>query len=113
MKRNNRRAGHKYELDIRRDYEELGYPNAKTSRNESRTRDAGKVDICGTFPYAPQVKYMQNQPDFYALLDSMVIEPGEIPLIHFKRNVGRGIMKEEIVVLKKEDWYKLVSQIKT
>lgn len=112
MVRNNRRAGNQYERDTMNEYKELGFDNAVTSRNESRTRDAGKIDICGVYPFAPQCKYTKRQPQMWELLDSMAIEPGEIPVVHFKKNVGRGKIKEEIVAMKKEDWYEIVRMLK-
>ena len=49
MANRNRNAGHKYELDILAKLKEL-FPDIVTSRNESRSMDAKKVDFCNTKP---------------------------------------------------------------
>lgn len=111
--RNNKRAGNQYERDIAGDYRVLGYPDACCTRYSSRVKDDCGIDIDFVVPLAIQCKYMKNQPDFYKLLDSIKKVPTEIPIVHFKRNVGKGKQKEEIVAMKKGDFYELVRMLKT
>lgn len=111
--RNNRRAGHQFERDIASEYRELGFDEACCTRYSSRVKDDCGIDIDFVVPFAIQCKYMKNQPDFYKLLNSIKKVPTEMPIVHFKRNVGKGKPKEEIVAMKKEDFYELVRMLKT
>lgn len=112
MGNRNRTAGHNWERETAEDYRSVGYEEACTTRYSSRKKDDAKIDIDFTVPFAVQCKYTKNQPNFSKLLDSIQTVPGEIPVIHYKRNNGRGGNKDEIVVLYKEDWLEFLSIMK-
>lgn len=109
MTRNNRNAGNSYERTIRKEYEQW-FENPLTTRNASRVKDAGKVDIIGIEPFEAQVKYTKNYPDFYNLLDTMAVGKN-IAIVHHKKNIGKGNKTEEVVVIKKSDWYSLLDKL--
>lgn len=108
--RNNRTAGNNYERETRKWYERW-FPNAVTSRNESRTKDAGKVDIIGIAPLEVQCKYTKNYPNFYELLEEMEVG-NNYAVIHHKKNVGKGKGKEEIVVVGIDTWGEIIDMLK-
>lgn len=58
------------------------------------------------------MKYYKNQPNFSEVLDNMTVLFNEIKVLHFKRNKGKGQKTDELVVLKKEDWYEIVKWMK-
>jgi hypothetical protein len=108
----NRRAGHTYERQLAEEYRELGYLDCTTSRYSSRKKDDWGIDLDCTIPFCVQAKYYKNQPNFSEVIDDMRVLPDEIKLVHFKRNKGKGQKKDELVILKKEDWYTIVKWLK-
>lgn len=108
---NARKKWNNYEVKIMNEYKEMGYHNCKTSRNESKTRDDQKVDLCNTNPFNIQCKNYTNFSMWQAIktLKEMPKETN-INLIHLKTTkVGE---RWEVVILAKEDWYILVEKLK-
>lgn len=112
MSKRNRTAGLNYERDIASEYRDLGWEDACTTRYSSRQKDDAKIDIDNVKPFSPQCKYMKNQPNFSDLLNKIGNSDTEIPIVHFKRNKGKGKGKDELVVLRKEDWYEILESMK-
>lgn len=67
---NNRRRGHGWELETIHHLKEI-FPRAVSSRQESRSRDAAKVDICYTEPFNFQCKLSTQKVDYHDILESM------------------------------------------
>lgn len=109
--RNNRTAGNNYERTLAQEYRDLGFDKAATSRYVSRERDDAKVDLCYTVPFNVQAKYTKNYPNMFSLLDEMP-KDNNFNVIHHKKNIGVGKTPEEIVVLKKEDWFEIIKILK-
>jgi hypothetical protein len=65
----NRTAGHRFELIILQKLKSI-FPKILTSRNESRAKDAQKIDFCNTGPYQLQAKLTMNFPGVN-ILDEM------------------------------------------
>lgn len=112
MARNNRRRGHDYERELAQEYRDLGWEDCTTTRYSSRKKDDAGIDLDFTAPLAIQAKYYKNQPNFSKVIDEMKTVTGEIPIVHFKRNKGKGQAKDELVIMKKEDWYEIVEMLK-
>ena len=62
MSNRNRDAGNGYELKILNRIKFL-FPDILTSRNESRSMDAKKVDFCNTHPFNFQCKLQKQTPN--------------------------------------------------
>ncbi len=104
MGNRNRTAGHSFERETVLEFRELGWEKACTSRAESKNLDDAGVDICFTDPYSVQCKWTDKAPNFHTLLDSMP-KDGKTNVVFHKRKHGGTV-----VVMKKEDFYKLVKQ---
>ena len=111
---NCRTKGNGYERAIVNELKDLGY-NVATSRNESRSMDAQKVDIVSLgekkLPFHVQCKSYTGAVKYWEILDEM---PDDIPPVIFhkkteKKNV-RFVTKGEFVIMKKSDFYKALSR---
>lgn len=90
-RRNNRSAGHSFELTVRDWFRILGFPHLVTSRSESRSRDAQKVDLInqdehvnGRFPYNVQCKNMCSHLKYKKVLGDIRAAPGVINVVIHK-----------------------------
>lgn len=108
MSNRNKTAGTRFELEIIHEIQGLGY-DAVSSRQESRSADARGIDIISeTFPFSPQCKSMVNQPNFHRLLTET-----DADLVFFRKQEKRGkrfYQQGDYVVMKKDDFYKLLKQ---
>ena len=105
-KNRNRDAGHGYELRFAKKVKHI-FPNIVTSRNESRSMDAKKVDHCFTGPYNFQCKFQMNTPPV-KLLDEM---PEGINVIIWGKTVKANVnfvLKEEYAIIKLDEFIKLI-----
>lgn len=66
----NRIAGHNFEREVVLFFKAHGYPKAVTARNESRTTDAQKIDIC-KIPFHVQCKNYSTSINHLELLNEM------------------------------------------
>ena len=71
MSNTNRRKGHDYERQIRREYKELGWSNCETSRYASKMMDDMKVDLVNTEPFYIQCKCTKRAPNIRQILNDM------------------------------------------
>lgn len=108
--RYSKKKGNKYELDIVNELKAQGY-DAVTSRNESKRMDDLKVDVISNFPYNIQAKCTQAKPNYSEIFKSYTLDK---PLAIFhKTQVKKKVnctSDGEFVILKKEDFYKLVNK---
>lgn len=104
---NSRKKGNNYEVKIMNEYKELGWIDCKTSRNESKTRDDLKVDLCKTDPFNIQCKNYWNfsMGQTIKTLKEMPDEEN-INIIHFKST--KVWERWEVVIMSKEDWYYII-----
>jgi hypothetical protein len=109
----NRTAGHNYERLLAKEYRELGFPLAKTSRHASKLLDNCKVDIYG-IPVNLQAKNVKTSIKYQEIFDSMIElleknmpERLEYPLAIFHKKQGEG----EYVVLRKSDFYDMIRRL--
>ena len=102
-----RDKGNQYERKIVIECKQLGFEKALTSRNESKTKDDAKVDLCFTDPFNIQCKAVEKLGSYFDILDSMP-EDENYNVIFHKKN-----FKGEIVVLRQEDFYEIIKMLKT
>lgn len=112
---NNRRAGHNYERETRKNYQLL-FPDREilTSRYASKYADDFlKRDLINTEPFAVQCKVMTGKHlDLVKIFASMKYSEEEIPLIHLKLRQKQGRRfrtKAKLVVMFEDDFYKYVN----
>ena len=106
MSNRNRDAGNGYELVFLNKVKHI-WPNAVTSRSESRSLDAQKVDLCFTPPYKFQCKLQLNTPSV-KLLDEM---PGKDNVIVWGKTVKANknfVKKEDYVIMKLDTFIDLI-----
>ena len=111
-KPNVRRIGHNYERKIAKEFRDLGFLRASTSRATSRIMDDAKIDINGV-TYNIQCKAVKTGLNVFSVLDEM---DKAIPKLVPERDDYVNIVfhkkeKNEIVVLRKEDWYLIVKNL--
>jgi len=97
--------GHAFERKLRQEFRELGYKDCETSRYANKKLDDAKVDLTDTGEWSVQAKAMGKQPSFRPILDSMP-KDDNINLVFHKMPY-----KEDIVVMSKSDFYKIVQKI--
>ena len=102
---NARKKGHSYELDIRDFFRKNGYPDAVSSRSESKNMDDKGVDLCFTGPYHVQAKAVEKLGSVHDVIARMPAD--KIRLVFHKRN-----RKGTIVSMTMDDFEKLMSQYK-
>lgn len=111
-KPNVRRIGHNYERKIAKELRDLGFPRAATTRATSRIMDDAKIDINGV-SYNIQCKAVKTGLNVFLVLDEM---EGAIPkLVPERENYVNVVFHkkdaDEVVVLRKEDWYLIVKKL--
>jgi hypothetical protein len=113
MGKNNRLKGHNFERQIAKEFRELGFPLAKTSRHASKLLDDCKVDIYG-IPVNVQAKNVKTSIKYQEIFDSMISlltkhMPDRLmyPMAIFHKRQGDG----EYVVIRKSDFYDMVRRL--
>ena len=109
MANKNRDRGNAYELQCIKKLKHL-YPNAVSSRSESKNLDNKQVDICYTGKFHIQCKLMATKPD-YKILSEMPQD--KIPVIFHKysrkKEGGKNFISEgEFAILRLEDFIKIM-----
>lgn len=111
-KPNVRRIGHNYERKVVKELRDLGFTRAATSRATSRIMDDAKIDINGV-TYNIQCKAVKTGLNVFSVLDDM---ESTIPKLVPEREDYINIVfhkkeRDEVVVLRKEDWYLIVKKL--
>ena len=96
----NRTKGHNFERRIINELKEQGF-EAVSSRSESKSMDDKGVDIISDYPFFIQCKNTMRMPDPHKIF--MKMPPDKPPCIFWTKNY-----KEDLVILRKEDFYKLI-----
>ena len=116
-KNNNRTTGHDFERDMRKVFKQF-FPHIVTSRSESVSRDADKVDLMnknelenGVLPFSIQCKSSVNSINYHKVLGEMRPPKNTIPLIIHEYteviNVNR-ITKGKYVILSLENFINIL-----
>lgn len=114
----NRAAGNNWERELAKFFRELGYPHVATTRQESRSRDADKIDLMnkeehtnGRFPFNIQAKNTIKQVKYAKLLSELPTQEGVINAIfhkHTTRTGDRFLGTGKYVILSVKDFEKLL-----
>jgi Holliday junction resolvase len=111
-KPNVRRIGHNYERKIAKEFRDMGFHRASTSRATSRIMDDAKIDING-ITYNIQCKAVKTGLNVFLVLDEMetsipklVPEREDYVNVVFHKKEG-----DEVVVLRKTDWYLIIKKL--
>lgn len=104
---NVRKKGHDYERKIREELRSTFFPQCETSRFASKMMDDLKVDLVLTDPFQIQCKAVEKLGGYHDILTQMPVN-GKINAVFHKRN-----RKGEVVVVKKDDFYKIVEMLRS
>lgn len=96
MLKSSRNKGHAYERTIVQLFKELGWPDACTSRSESKRKDDEGIDCCYTDPFQIQAKAVEKLGSYHAILEKMKRRKGMYNLIFHKRNRQGTIVAMEL-----------------
>ena len=118
----NKSAGSNYERETVKRLKDIGYTGVGTSRNNSRSRDAQKVDIVncdeskdGRLPYNIQNKTLSKPAPYAKLLAEMPQDGSEINIIFHKQTkknaAGRFMKVGEYAILKADDMYNMMQRL--
>lgn len=112
MASRNRTAGHNWEREVIKDFVQLGYKDAVSSRYGSKQLDDAGVDVMNTPPYSIQCKNESKKVDYHTLLTNM---PGPVPVVMHKftqkSDGGRFVLKGKYAILKYDDFIALLSRV--
>jgi hypothetical protein len=93
----NRKAGHKFELQVRDAFKVIGFPHVVSCRSESRSRDAEKIDLInkdervnGRLPYNVQCKNTTRKAEYHTLLKEIPQVPGVMNVVVHKMTSNKG-----------------------
>lgn len=107
---NNRRRGHTWELETIHHLKEI-FPRAVSSRQESRSRDAEKVDICYTEPFNFQCKLHTQRLDYPEILRSMPNDGINVILHKYAtRAESNFTVKGKYVIMNYDDFLNLLHE---
>lgn len=118
----NRNAGHSLERDIARILRECGFPNAVTSRVESKKRDDAKVDLMnkdeetnGRIPYNIQAKNCCTTISYPLILSQMPKGKEYNVIIHNQTEKvgvsGRFLTKGQFAIMHSTDFFTLIKEL--
>lgn len=102
---NPRTKGHKYELDIRDWFRELGWERAVSSRSESKNKDDQGIDLCYTDPFNVQAKAVEKLGSIHDVLAKMPNDSNYNVVFHKKNRKGT------IVAMTIEDFKELLESL--
>lgn len=117
----NRAAGTGWEREVAQMFREMGFPYVVTTRSESRSRDAQKVDLMnkdewkhGRLPYNVQCKNVKGHLKYAKLLDELPKIPGLINFIAHKQTEkknNRFVTTDKFAILRLEDFIKMMDRL--
>lgn len=115
MSNRNRTAGHNFEREIVNELKVIGFPEAVTARSESKNTDDKGIDICNTPGFQFQCKNSVITPNYHELLTTMPQNETINVVIHrkTKKAKSRFITQGDYVVLKKEEFFRLLQNHKS
>jgi hypothetical protein len=116
MANRNRTAGNKYELYIKDKFEYILGRDIKTSRNESRVKDAAGIDLCNTEPLQIQCKLQKQLPDLSIFKRMNEYNSKGINLIAWGRTkrANKNMVKEDdLVIIPLDDFIALCEYLET
>ena len=111
-KPNVRRIGHNYERKIVKELKDIGFDRASTTRAMSRIMDDAKIDIYGV-TYNIQCKAVRSGLNVFSVLDDMDEAISKLipERMDFVNVVFHKKERDEVVVLRKTDWYLIIKKL--
>jgi len=101
-----RTKGAAYERKIVRELRDfLLFPDAVTSRSESKRTDDAGVDIMYTDPFSIQCKAVEKLGNIHKILNAMPNDSNYNVVFHKRNNQG------EVVSMMKDDFYEILSML--
>ena len=106
MALNARNKGHAFERKFVKELRDnMLFPNAVTSRSESKRLDDKGVDVAYTDPFYFQLKAVEKLGNLHKVLSAMPNESNYNVVVHKRNNQG------EIVALWKSDFLELIEML--
>lgn len=116
----NRQAGHSLERSLAAVFRDIGFPHVVTTRSESRSRDAQKIDLMnkeervnGRLPYNVQAKNSTLHLKYAKLLEEIPNVPGVMNVVIHKQTEkvnNRFVPRGEYAILYLTDFLTLIQQ---
>ena len=115
--KNNRKRGNAYEVLIAQELRELGFPQIKTSRSESKSMDDRKIDLVdldNKLFFYPQIKTTIKTPDYFGIEKECPLKDKPFVIFWKKIKPTESTFRSEgeIVMLPKDFFYKLIKNYK-
>ena len=115
--KNNRKRGCNYERKIAQELRELGFPNIKTTRAESKSLDDKKIDLVdldGNLPFNCQLKATIKTPDYFGISKECPLKDKPFVIFWSKTKPTESTFRSEgeIVMLPKSFFYQLIKNAK-
>lgn len=111
--KNNRKRGNAYEVLIAQELRELGFPQIKTSRSESKSMDDRKVDLIdldNKLFFYPQLKATIKTPDYFGIEKECPLKDKPFVIFWKKIKPTESTFRSEgeIVMIPKTFFYDLI-----
>jgi len=117
----NRSAGNGWERELAELFRAIGFPHVVTTRSESRSRDAQKIDlmnknegVVGRLPYNVQAKNTTGHLKYAKVMSEMPVEKGIVNVILHKQTERSGIRficRDKFAILKMDDFINMVRML--
>lgn len=118
----NKSAGSNFEREVVNKLKTIGFPNVGTTRNNSRSRDAQKIDVMnvdegkfGRLRYNIQCKTLSKPAPYGKLLDELPQDGEEINIVIHKQTKksesGRFMARGTYAIMMVDDFYDLIAEI--
>lgn len=114
----NRTAGHNWERELAEMFRKNGFPHTVTSRSESYSRDAAKIDLInheevknGQLPFSVQAKNMKGHVAYAKFLAELPKEDDKINVIMHKQTIKKGkrfVPLEKYAIMRLEDFFTII-----
>lgn len=118
----NRTAGSNWERDLVQLFRSIGFPYVVTTRSESRSRDAQKIDLInkdefnhGRLPYNVQAKNVKGHLKYAKVLGELPKDKGVINVVLHKQTEkknNRFVTVDKFAILHLDDFIDMVKRLK-
>jgi|SRR6185369_14970601 len=118
----NRTAGSNWERDLVQLFRSIGFPHVVTTRSESRSRDAQKIDLInkdefknGRLPYNVQAKNIKGHLKYAKVLGELPQDEGVINVILHKQTEkknNRFVTVDKFAILRLEDFIDMAKRLR-
>ena len=111
MSARSRRKGARFERQIAKRLREIGI-SAERNITETRTGNAGDIDLPSHVPLVLQCKVGARPPIYRAIAEAeAVAESTDYPVAIVKRDGAGGRKADELAVMRLDDWLEFVEKL--